>query len=101
MSKKISVIEGLVDFIHLEPKLPEIKQKTINTPPLINIETGMNRDEIFPILSEMREKNLMWLAFYASRDLSLIHWTPFIAALLRLNVILWSCSNKKSLMIFI
>ena len=95
MSKKISVIEGLVDFIHLEPKLPEINQKTINTPPMINIETGMNRDEIFSILSEMREKNpVADLAFYASRDLSLIHWTPFIAAALERNPVILKATKE-------
>ena len=94
MSKKISVIEGLVDFIHLEPKLPEIKQKTINTPPLINIETGMNRDEIFHSFRDERKNPVADLAFYASRDLSLIHWTPFIAAALERNPVILKATKE-------
>lgn len=93
---KMSVIEALVDFIHLNPQLPELDQKTIQTPLPINIQPGMTHEEIQIQLTEMREKNpVADLAFYAARDLSKTHWTPFLNAAIKRNpVILESTQNN-------
>lgn len=81
MEKKMSVIEGLVDFVHLEPELPEVENKTFNGPGPIEINPGMTRDEIIAYLTGMRESHTVAdLAFYASRDLSAVDWAPFLKA---------------------
>ena len=89
MLTKMSVIEALVDFVHLNPHLPKPEQKTIQTPPPINIQPGMTRKEIQIQLTEMREKNpVADLAFYAARDLGATHWTPFLTAALKRNPVI-------------
>ena len=81
MERKMSVIEGLVDFVHLEPELPEVGNKTFTGPGPISIEPGTGREEIIQYLTGMRESHpVADLAFYASRDLSNTDWAPFIKA---------------------
>ena len=81
MERKMSVIEGLVDFVHLEPELPEIGNKTFNGPGPIEIETGTSREDIIDYLAGLRESHTIAdLAFYSSRDLSITDWAPFLKA---------------------
>ena len=86
MDRKMSVIEGLVDFVHLEPELPEIENKQFNGPGPIAIKTGMQRDEIIEYLQGLRESHpIADLSFYASRDLAVIDWKPFLKAAFERN----------------
>ena len=81
MERKMSVIEGLVDFVHLEPELPDVENKIFTGPGPINIETGTPRTAIIDYLSGLRESHpIADLAFYASRDLSITDWAPFLKA---------------------
>jgi hypothetical protein len=81
MEKKMSVIEGLVDFVHLDPELPEIENKTFNGPGPIDIKPGLSREKIIEYLTGMRDTHTVAdLAFYASRDLSVVDWAPFLKA---------------------
>jgi hypothetical protein len=81
MERKMSVIEGLVDFVHLEPELPEVGNKTFNGPGPISISTGTGREEIVEYLAGLRNSHpVADLAFYASRDLSTTDWAPFLKA---------------------
>jgi len=86
MDRKMSVIEGLVDFIHLDPELPDTASKTFNGPGPIEIQPGIEREEIVKYLGGLRSSHRVAdLAFYASRDLSATDWQPFLKAALERN----------------
>jgi hypothetical protein len=86
MDRKMSVIEGLVDFIHLDPELPDAGSKQFNGPGPIEIKPGMQREEIITYLKGMRSSHgVADLAFYSSRDLSTTDWTPFLKAAFERN----------------
>lgn len=86
MARKMSVIEGLVDFVHLEPELPETANKQFSGPGPIEIKSGMQREEIIGYLAGLRAAHpVADLAFYASRDLSVTAWQPFMKAALERN----------------
>jgi hypothetical protein len=81
MERKMSVIEGLVDFVHLEPELPDTGTKSFNGPGPIEIKPGTQRKEIIDYLTGLRESHpIADLAFYASRDLAITDWAPFLKA---------------------
>lgn len=81
MQRKMSVLEGLVDFVHLEPELPDASNKKFAGPGPINITPGMERDEIIEYLKGLRSSHTIAdLAFYATRDLSVVDWAPFLKA---------------------
>ncbi len=89
MERKMSVIEGLVDFVHLDPELPEIGNKTFNGPGPIAIQPGMQRDEIIAYLDSIRTTHTVAdLSFYSSRDLGVTHWEPFLKAALERNPVI-------------
>ncbi|MEE9368200.1 MAG: hypothetical protein V3V05_04975 [Pontiella sp.] len=86
MPQKMSVVEGLVDFVHLEPELPEVKDKQFGGPGPIEIKPGMEREEIIQYVQSIRESHtIAELSFYASRDLSVTHWEPFLKAAFERN----------------
>ncbi len=89
MSRKMSVIEGLVDFVHLEPELPDTESKTFESPGPIEIPVGTGREEIIEYLRGLRETHTVAdLAFYATRDLAVTDWAPFIKAGLERNPVI-------------
>jgi len=89
MSKKMSIIEGLIDFVHLDPKLPESDNKQFNGPGPIEIRSGMTREEIIEYLKSLRYVHpVADLAFYASRDLAVTNWQPFLKAALERNPVI-------------
>ncbi|MEI6890625.1 MAG: hypothetical protein V5783_00505 [Pontiella sp.] len=86
MERKISVIEGLVDFVHLEPELPEVENKTFTGPGPICFEIGTSREDIIDYLAGLRNRHpIADLAFYANRDLAKTDWAPFLKAGLERN----------------
>jgi hypothetical protein len=86
MDQKMSVIESLVDFIHLDPELPDAGSKKFNGPGPIELQTGMTREQIVSHLGGLRETHTVAdLAFYASRDLATTDWHPFLKAALERN----------------
>ncbi|HEY5653965.1 MAG TPA: hypothetical protein VIR63_06325, partial [Pontiella sp.] len=86
LQRKMSVIEGLIDFIHLEPELPQTTDKNFTGPGPIALKTGMSRVEIIDYLTGLRESHTVAdLAFYASRDLATTEWTPFLKAAFERN----------------
>jgi len=97
MDRKMSVIEGLVDFVHLEPELPEIENKQFNGPGPIAIQPGMQRDEIITYLDSIRSTHTIAdLSFYASRDLSTTHWEPFLKAAFERNPVVIEATGNLS-----
>jgi len=86
MDRKMNVIEGLVDFIHLDPELPDTASKTFNGPGPIELKPGMPREEIIQYLAGIRDTHrIADLSFYASRDLATTHWKPFLKAAFERN----------------
>ncbi len=86
MDRKMSVLEGLVDFIHLDPELPDIENKQFNGPGPIELQPGMQREEIIQYLKGIRRTHRVAdLAFYASRDLAATDWQPFLKAAFERN----------------
>ncbi|MCK4564678.1 MAG: hypothetical protein KAU94_08385 [Verrucomicrobia bacterium] len=86
MDRKMTVLEGLVDFIHLDPELPDIESKQFNGPGPIALQPGMQREEIIEYLESIRAAHRVAdLAFYASRDLAATDWQPFLKAAFERN----------------
>jgi hypothetical protein len=86
MDRKMTVIEGLIDFIHLDPELPDTENRSFSGPGPIELRPGMTREEIIRHLNGMRGNHpVADLAFYASRDLASIDWKPFLKTALERN----------------
>ncbi len=86
MERKMTVLEGLVDFVHLESELPDFAGKQQAGPGPIAITPGMQRDEIIKYLANLRDRHIVAdLAFYASRDLAVTDWQPFLKAAFERN----------------
>jgi len=86
--KKEEIIKSLVEFCYLEPTLPGIDKKFIDSEK-INITTDMSREEIISYLDSIRERNTTAdLSFYAYRDLSKIEWGPFVKASIERNPVI-------------
>lgn len=97
MDRKMSVIEGLVDFIHLDPELPDVASKQFAGPGPIELKSGMTRDEIMDYLESIRGTHrIADLAFYASRDLAATHWQPFLKAALERNPVCIEETSEQS-----
>ena len=89
MKTKITVIEALVDFIHLQPNLPNYSEKKFNKLSPIQLNPEMDREEIITILNNLREKNMVAdLSFYANRNLLDCHWEPFLKAATERNPVI-------------
>lgn len=80
-------IENLAQFCHVEPRLPELKEKRFisNQAPL-DIHPEMTRQDIITRLEAIRDRNDMAdMAFYAYRDLNRTEPEPFLLAALERN----------------
>ena len=97
MTRKITVIEGLVDFVHLDPELPDTALKQFNSPGPIALKPGMPRDEIMEYLADIRTTHpIADLAFYASRDLAVTDWRPFLKAAFERNPVIITVTKNLS-----
>ncbi|MEA2069489.1 MAG: hypothetical protein U9P12_09840, partial [Verrucomicrobiota bacterium] len=97
MDRKMGVIEGLVDFIHLDPELPEIGSKTFDGPGPVELKPGMAREEIIQYLETLRGSHpIADLAFYASRDLAVTDWKPFLKAAFERNPVIIDATKDLS-----
>lgn len=95
MVTKITIIEALIDFIHLKPSLPNKSEKTFNNTSPILLKPKMQREEIISIISEIRDTNpVADLAFYASRDLKVTDWRPFITSAMERNPVAIEATDK-------
>lgn len=76
-------IEELVEFAHIEPRLPEQagEPKRWIGGPVIRLRPEMSREEICSTIASLRARHpVADLAFYAYRDLSTTDWRPFLKA---------------------
>jgi hypothetical protein len=73
-------VADLLDFLHLEPKLPDVDKQYHSIEP-IRISPDWSRDEVIDYLESIRGKNpTVDLAFYAYRDMTRCDWRPFVKA---------------------
>ena len=81
------VIDKLIRFCHVEPRLPEADAKTFsNSGTPLGLDLEMSREEVVERLESIRSRNVMAdLAFHAYRDLSRIEPEPFLKAALERN----------------
>jgi hypothetical protein len=77
------VIEELMKFLHVQPRLPDADTKSFDVDGAagLGIHSDMSREEIIDHLDSIKDTNrIAELAFYAWRDLSRIDPRPFVAA---------------------
>jgi len=78
-------VEDLVDFLHIEPKLPSFEKRFVESEP-IRIPVGWSREQIIEYLRSIRDENSTAdLAFYAYRDMAGCDWKPFVKAAIERN----------------
>ncbi len=89
-------IEGLVQFSHTKPRLPNAPDKTFSADqsPLA-LESDMSREDVIERLRSIRDDNDMaHLAFYAYRDLGVVEPGPYLKACFERNpVCVQACSH--------
>ncbi len=94
-AKARNVGQLLVEFCHIDPRLPEHKTFTPSEPILLDAEWG--RERIIDTLEGMRDSHpVVDLAFYAHRDLDRTEWEPFMKAALERNPVVVDALRKKS-----
>lgn len=70
----------LLDFLHIEPKLPDADKQYHSVEP-IRISPDWTREQVIAYLESLRDKNpTVDLAFYAYRDMTRCDWRPFVKA---------------------
>ena len=83
-AKARNVGQLLVEFCHIQPRLPEEKRFTPSKPVELKAEWG--RDRVMEELEGMRDTHpVVDLAFYAYRDLTRTDWQPYVKAALERN----------------
>ncbi len=91
------LMEKLIDFCMIQPRLPQNKTFTDNVPP-IKLEPDQSREQIIEILEGMRAVHpVVDLAFYAYRDMSRISWAPFLKAALERNPVAVDAAGSEGL----
>jgi len=81
-----TVINSLMKFCHVRPKLPNAVKNFTSVQEVLGINNSMNRKEIIARLEYIRGKNLIAdMAFYAYRDLNRTEPEPFLLAAVRRN----------------
>jgi len=80
------VLEQLIQFSSMEPRLPKIEDKTIREDVPIELDPEMSREEVIEYLQSMRTQNrVVDLAFMALRDMNESPWLPFLKAAFERN----------------
>lgn len=73
-------IADLIDFIHIDPKLPSFEKEYQSFQP-IDLPVNIQREQAIEYLQSIRDKNAtVDLAFYAYRDMKNCQWSPFVKA---------------------
>lgn len=80
------VLESLINFCHIKPRLPKWKENNTSPSEPIKLSPGMQRDEIIEHIETIRPHNQTAdLAMYAYRDLTRISYGPYLKACLERN----------------
>ena len=96
---KEQMLERLISFCHIKPRLPDFSAKTNAAyPQPVDIRLGMSREEITEHLLELRDNNsIADLAFYAFRDLSRTPQQPYLKACLERNPVSTEACRELSI----
>ncbi|MBI2438205.1 MAG: hypothetical protein HYV36_05260, partial [Lentisphaerae bacterium] len=80
-------IEGLIRFCRTDPRLPDLRQKTVRSESApLALTLDMEREDVIARLEAIRSQNAQAdLAFYAYRDLTRIPAEPFLLSALERN----------------
>ncbi len=74
-------VADLLDFLHIEPKLPNAEDKQFHRVEPIVLNPDWSREDVIDYLEQMRDANpVVDLAFYAYRDMTRCDWRPFVKA---------------------
>ncbi|HDS84972.1 MAG TPA: hypothetical protein ENN97_07255 [Phycisphaerales bacterium] len=74
-------VADLLDFLHIEPKLPKAEDKQFHRVEPIVLNPDWSREEVIDYLERMRDTSpVADLAFYAYRDMARCDWRPFVKA---------------------
>jgi len=92
------VLESLINFCHIKPRLPQYEDKTaVKTGQPLHIEADMSRDEIINHIESIRSENRTAdLALYAYRDLTRISYKPFLKACIERNPVCIDALDQMS-----
>jgi len=92
-------IESLLQFCHVEPQLPQVKDKEFIPFVLpLNISPDMERGDIIKHLESIRNNNIIAdMTFYAYRDLNRTETAPFIKAAIERNPVSVAATEKIEL----
>jgi len=95
-SRAYEILEALMQFIHVKPRLPG-REKTYVTRDPLEIDPEMSREQIEEYLLSVRENNpVAGLAFHALRDVARAGWEPFMKAALERNPVAVSGAAEMS-----
>jgi hypothetical protein len=90
------LIDKLVDFAHVDAKLPAADKNYIPAEP-IKISIEQTREQIIDYLQQIRSRNTTAdLAFYAYRDMETCDWTPFVKAAIERSPVSLKMMESKS-----
>jgi hypothetical protein len=91
------LVEKLVDFIHIDAKLPGFDKEYVSAGS-IEISTDWGREQIIEYLQNIRSENVTAdLAFYAYRDMNSSLPEPFIKAAIERNPVSIEICEGKSI----
>jgi len=89
-------VAEMTDFLNTDPQLPLSDKNYIDNKGF-SLSADMNRDEIISYLNSIRSENQMVdLAFYAYRDMSMCDWEPFLKAAVERNPVSIEIAEGKS-----
>ncbi|HEX41267.1 MAG TPA: hypothetical protein ENN81_04315 [Phycisphaerales bacterium] len=90
-------VRDLVDFVHVEPRLPAV-EKDYQPAEAISISPKLSREAVIQYLASIRGRNTTAdLAFYAYRDMATCRWEPFVKAALERNPVCVVASESRDL----
>ena len=94
-------VSELIDFIHIEPKLPtsgQAGEKNYIPSQPIKISADMSREQIIDYLKSIRGTNIVAdLAFYAYRDMESCDWKPFVKSAIERSPVSIEMAKDKSI----
>jgi len=92
-----ALVEQLVDFIRIEPKLPDPNKHYTPIPP-VRLDPAHGRERIVESLQQARAANpVADLAFYAARDMETCRWAPFVKAAVERNPVSMKAAENMSI----
>lgn len=92
------IINELVRFCKIAPRMPCAENKNWTTQPAINLDGVKNAQDAYDCLQKQRETNeVADLAFTAFRDLSASAWKPFLKAAVERNPVCVDGAKSQSI----